>query len=61
MTDGSLSAPPSAGATAPQRRARPRDELTVFLIICVVLFPALTIAVMGLYGLIVWISHMLGG
>jgi nitrate reductase NapE component len=36
------------------------DELAVFLLICVVLFPVLTVGIMGLYGLAVWISHMLG-
>ncbi len=61
MTERSPVAPLSAGADVPQRPPRRRDELVVFLIICVVLFPALTVAVMGLYGLIVWISHMLGG
>ncbi|WP_245932483.1 periplasmic nitrate reductase, NapE protein [Isoalcanivorax indicus] len=40
---------------------RRRRELLTFLFLCVVLFPALSIALIGSYGLAVWISHAMGG
>lgn len=38
-----------------------RDELLTFLFICVVLFPGLSVALIGSYGLMVWLSHAMGG
>ena len=38
-----------------------REELLTFLFICVVLFPALSVALIGSYGLMVWLRHALGG
>ena len=40
---------------------RVRRELATFLFLCVVLFPALSIALIGSYGLAVWLSHAFGG
>ena len=38
-----------------------REELLTFLFICVLLFPALSVALIGSYGLVVWLSHAMGG
>ena len=40
---------------------RKRRELMTFLFLCVVLFPAVSVALIGSYGLAVWISHAFGG
>lgn len=40
---------------------RKRDELLVFGFICVVLFPVLSVAIIGGYGFAVWMSHAFGG
>lgn len=40
---------------------RKRDELLTAIFICAVFFPGLTVALVGTYGLIVWLSHALGG
>lgn len=51
-----------ADATPGENSApRQRREFLTFLFLCVVLFPALSIALIGSYGLAVWISHALGG
>ena len=46
---------------ASARNSRKRDELLTFLFICVVLFPGLSVALIGSYGLMVWLSHAMGG
>ncbi len=72
MTDVSAQPPGQAAPAAPavhrgqevdtpEGQPRRRDELVVFLFVSIVLFPAVTLALMGTYGLIVWIRHMLGG
>jgi nitrate reductase NapE len=38
-----------------------RNELKVFLFLTVVLWPVLAVAVVGTYGLIVWVYQMLMG
>ena len=38
-----------------------RQELTLFLLLTVVLAPVLSIAIIGGYGLFVWISQIIGG
>lgn len=38
-----------------------RSELKIFLFLTVVLWPLLAVAVVGTYGLIVWIYQMLMG
>ena len=38
-----------------------KDEQRTFLFICVLLFPALSIALVGSYGLVVWLSHVFAG
>lgn len=37
------------------------QELTLFLFLTVVLAPALSIAVIGGYGLFIWLSQIIGG
>lgn len=44
-----------------EQNNRKRDELLVFGFICIVLFPALSVAIIGSYGLAVWMSHAFGG
>ncbi len=36
-------------------------ELLAFLFLTVVLFPVLAVAIVGGYGFIVWMSHLIGG
>lgn len=48
---------PHTSADPPPRASR---ELATFLFLCVVLFPALSIALIGSYGLAVWLSHAFG-
>lgn len=45
----------------PEPSPRRRDELTTLLFLCVVLFPAATVALVGSYGLAVWLHHAFGG
>ncbi|APX94467.1 MULTISPECIES: periplasmic nitrate reductase, NapE protein [Franzmannia] len=40
---------------------RKRQELKLFLFICVLLFPILAVAVVGSYGFAVWIYQMIAG
>jgi periplasmic nitrate reductase NapE len=72
LTDVSAQPPGQAAPATPQvnrgseihaseGQPRRRDELVVFLFVSIVLFPAVTLALMGTYGLFVWIRHMLGG
>ncbi|TCL08350.1 nitrate reductase NapE [Shimia isoporae] len=42
---------------APSRRR----EWTTFLILTLVILPALAIAFVGTWGLVVWISHIING
>lgn len=42
-------------------RAKRGDELTVFVFISVFLFPILSIGLIGFYGLIIWLSQLIGG
>jgi nitrate reductase NapE len=56
----------SGQAPQPQDGALPdasgkRRELTVFLVTTLVLIPGAAVAVVGGYGLIVWISQMVFG
>ena len=46
---------------SPDAPRRKRDEWGLFLFITVILFPALSVAIIGTWGLGVWISHALGG
>lgn len=50
----------SLGAEPPAERRRQREWLT-FLAVSLVLVPALSVAVVGGYGLMVWIYQMLAG
>ncbi len=38
-----------------------KRELRVFLFLTVFLAPLLSVAIVGGYGLLIWISHMIGG
>ena len=38
-----------------------KQELRLFLLLTVVLAPALSIALIGGYGLFIWVSQILGG
>ena len=49
---------PEKGKTPPITR---RGERRVFLFIAVFLFPALSIVLIGSYGLMVWLSQLLFG
>ncbi|MBY6262605.1 periplasmic nitrate reductase, NapE protein [Azospirillum sp. 412522] len=55
--DASLSAdprPPADGATR-------RRELTMFLLLAVFIWPVLSVAVVGGYGFVVWMSQLILG
>lgn len=47
----------ASGATAPSRR----EELLGFLILAVVIWPAIAVAVVGGYGFLVWMSQLIVG
>ncbi len=47
-------------ATLEPERSR-KSELTMFLFLTVVLAPALAVAIVGGYGLIVWIGQIVSG
>ncbi|WP_207462831.1 periplasmic nitrate reductase, NapE protein [Azospirillum sp. SYSU D00513] len=62
MTQISSNKPPDPGQGA--RGADPsakRREITMFLILAVVIWPILSIAVVGGYGFLVWMSQMIMG
>ena len=48
----------AAEAAAPSTR---RDELLTFLVLTVVIAPALAVAFVGLYGLCVWLYQAIAG
>ena len=48
----------TGGDTSPA--IRKKQELTLFLLMTIVLAPLLSIAIVGGYGFVVWISQMLG-
>lgn len=45
---------------AEEARRERRRELKAFLLVTVVLAPVIAIAVIGTYGLVVWLTHALG-
>ncbi len=47
----------TAGARPPSRRA----ELTAFLVLAVVIWPAIAVAVVGGYGFLIWMSQLVFG
>lgn len=51
---------PDHNPDSPQAFKR-REELTVFVFICVFLFPLLSLSLIGAYGLIIWLSQVIGG
>jgi len=52
----------SAAETGPHgKKRRRRMEVFAFLFLTAVLMPALTVAVVGSYGLVVWVYQMVAG
>lgn len=47
-------------ASLPEAKAK-RQELTLFLLLTVVLAPVLSVAIIGSYGLFIWLSQIIGG
>lgn len=47
--------------TAQEERPTRRQELSLFLLLTVVLAPVITIGLIATYGLIVWVSQIIGG
>ncbi len=47
----------ASGASTPSRR----EELLGFLILAVVIWPAIAVAVVGGYGFLVWMSQLIVG
>ena len=54
---------PKADATTPQQEDQQtkQQERRLFLFIAIVLFPLLSVALVGGYGLIIWISQLIFG
>lgn len=50
-------------AKTPDSQPEPnkREELTAFVFICVFLFPLLSVSLIGTYGLLIWLSQIIGG
>ena len=48
-------------ALSPDDAPAKRQELTLFLFLTVVLAPIMSVAVIGGYGLFVWLSQIIGG
>ncbi len=46
---------------AEERLQSRRDERTAFFLLAVVLAPALSVALVGAYGFIIWMSQVLTG
>jgi nitrate reductase NapE len=51
----------SVGSDDMVRQRRKRMEIVAFLFLTAVAMPALSIAVVGSYGLAVWVYHMMAG
>lgn len=49
------------GLMAADIEATKRNELKVFLFLTVVLWPIMAVAIVGTYGLIVWLYQMIAG
>jgi periplasmic nitrate reductase NapE len=45
---------------APPATSR-REEILTFLFLTVIVAPLLTVAFVGAYGFIVWMTHLIGG
>lgn len=48
----------SPNAAAPVETARHQQELKLFIFIVVILFPLLSVALIGAYGLLIWIFQI---
>ena len=57
----SLSEGPADPAVSPESPGRKRRELMLFLFLTVVLFPLLSVALVGGLGFVIWIYQMIMG
>ena len=48
------------GGTPDGGRIRRSEELRLFLFLTVVLAPVLSLSIVGAYGLVIWVSQMVG-
>lgn len=52
---------PSAGPELSSNRSRRRAEWLTFIFLTIILAPALSVAVVGGYGFLIWIYQMFAG